>query len=191
MPQAARRMSTQPSFAMAPVHDLRTGLPAAYTVSLPRGEPATAVAAASQAARSLGFEGPLQLVAPISIIEMAAVDLWVGDLMRIIGLSPTRVDVVLSENAIIAPGYADALHTLESVRALGCGVVLELQDDVGFPMSDRGRAALSEVRVHADDIGVRSATLFAAREAGITLTAVEVLDISDAHLVRMGFDRRA
>lgn len=191
MPQAARRTTTQPSFAMSPVYDLRTGMPAAYTVSLPRGEPATAVAAASQAARSLGFAGPLQLVAPLSIIEMGAVDLWLSDLMRIIGESPARVDVVLSENALMTPGYGDALQSLEALRALGCGVVLSLQDDVGFPMSDRGRAALSEVRVHADDIGARNATLFAAREAGVTLTAVEVLDISDAHLIRMGFDRRS
>lgn len=189
MHQRLRSTPACASHTLAPVIDLRSRLPSAYALELaPRADVALALQMACDSLRAIGFGGPLQITPP----ESAHADLagWSNAVHQASGLAPAAVDVVVCERALQGMAYTEALATLEKLRARGHGIALLLDETPGFPLAARGRAIVTEVRVDADLTTRRDNAVYAARETGIAVTALNSAERSDSALLRCGYDRR-
>jgi hypothetical protein len=191
MSQPAR--AARPSFALAPVLDLRSRLTAAYDLTSPAllDTLGATLSEAASALAAIGFTGPLQINAEhAGRPALNASNAWPA-LAAAAQLRPARLDLVIADATLESLGYQDGLALMEAWRGFDFGVCMRLSaSGPGFPLAKRGRSAITGVRAPLDAMARHETTLHAAMEAGITLTVEPPCDLPDALLLRAGFDRR-
>ncbi|MDX2237056.1 MAG: hypothetical protein NW203_05795 [Hyphomonadaceae bacterium] len=177
--------------------DLRTGLLAAGVVAPPAlGALARTLREARRAWSQSGCAAPLSLVAPPDAMERLEADDF-DDIAREAGCKTHLLTFELDERALIRRGPALA----ERLRARGWGVALRGDPECPLPLGQRARAIYTELvldppspldpflALDARDRTPLGQRIFAARYAGILLTARSASQEDARLLAAMGFDR--
>lgn len=190
---------TQAASPIRPRIDLRTGMVAAGAIDAPAnlGALAREVRDARLAWRNAGFSAPLSVALSDDMVAGLNPE-WVSDAAREAGCTTLSLTFELDEKAVIKNGSAFA----ENLRARGWGVALVGDPACPLPFGEQARTLYTELildapnpldpylGVDASDHSPLGRRMFAAKEAGLVITAQDVK--SDAHaalLALAGFDR--
>jgi len=183
---------------LRPRIDLRTGMVAAGALAAPESlsKLVRNLRDARYAWRAAGFTAPLSFALPDELVSTDAE--WLSDAAREAGCNPRGLTFELDERAIIRRGPMVA----EALRARGWGVALIADEACPTPFGARARALYTELILEAPNpldpylatdprehtpVGRR---LYAAKEAGLIITAREVKSEAHASLLALaGFDR--
>ncbi|MBL8549137.1 MAG: hypothetical protein JNJ73_04065 [Hyphomonadaceae bacterium] len=176
--------------------DLRTGLVASGALGPQPNLEALgqALKSARRAWRGAGFVAPLS--APLWRVDLDAE--WLDDVAREAGCTPHSLSFELDETQMQRAGPALAV----ALRARGWGVTLNTDPDCPLPFGKHARSLYTEILLDAPDqvdpyLALDACThsplgrrIFAAKEAGIMVTARTVNDDATASLLALaGFDR--
>ncbi|MGE0829416.1 MAG: hypothetical protein AB7O04_08710, partial [Hyphomonadaceae bacterium] len=176
-----------------------TGLVAAGALDAPVSLSALAreVRDARQAWRAAGFTAPFSVALSDELVCGADPE-WIADAAREAGCNPRTLTFELDERVLMRAGFAVA----ESLRARGWGVALVGDPECPLPFGKHARGLYTELILDAPfpldpylavDACERSPLgrrIFAAKEAGLILTARHVRDDAEGALLALaGFDR--
>lgn len=190
---------TEAASPIRPRIDLRTGLLAVGALDAPASLSALAreVRDARLAWRSAGFHAPLAVALNDELIAQGNAD-WIADAAQEAGCSPRSLTFELDERALVRSGGALAAE----LRARGWGVALAGDPDCPLPFGKQARTLYTELVIDAPNpispyLGIDSCEdsplgrrLYAAKEAGLILTARDVKSDEHASLLALaGFDR--
>lgn len=183
---------------LRPRIDLRTGLVAAGALDAPESlsKLVRTLRDARYAWRAAGFTAPLSFALPHELLTTDAE--WICDAAREAGCSPRNLTFELDERALVRAGQFVA----EALRARGWGVALIADEDCPMPFGARARALYTELVLRAPnpldpylatdprELSPLGRRLYAAKEAGLIITAHEVKSEAHAALLALaGFDR--
>ena len=178
--------------------DLRTGLLAAGALGAcaTLSEFSRDLRRARVAWRAAGFNAPFS--AALSPELMRCDPEWIADAVREAGLSPRALTFELEETVVVRDGPEFA----ERLRAQGWGVALACDAACPLPFGKHARALYTEIildapapldpylATHSCERSALGRRIYAAREAGLVVTARDVHSDSQAALLALaGFDR--